>query len=328
LGADRRTRNWLAHSTAIDPWSHPYLEACRQLNTALRSSQSPGVKIAAPLSIWIGKPARAKAAYREKSQYAFGVEPANLDFGAPDAAAQINDWVSKSTEGKIAEIVERTDPDTQIVIASALYFNGRWMTPFDPAQTEMRPFLRRSGGPKDIATMQGQIPGGYWHNQKLRAASLPYGAHGSQGIEFVVVQARSRRKSIARGGAELSELLPALRKGFAPALLQIQIPKFGAASRQDLRKPLRALGLGRLYDPRTRFDGIAGESIGVPEVLHAARIDVDESGTEAAATTVITGTRSAEIPIKFTVDRPFMFIIWHSEQKLILFHGMIEDPTL
>ena len=39
-------------------------------------------------------------------------------------------WVSKETNGKIKEIVQDVNPETKMVLASALYFKAQWEKTF------------------------------------------------------------------------------------------------------------------------------------------------------------------------------------------------------
>ena len=65
--------------------------------------------------------------------------------------------------------------------------------------------------------------------------------------------------------------------------------------------------------------------------MHQAFINVDESGTEAAAVTIAMMAGLAEEeeppkPVTFKADHPFMFLIRHVESGTILFAGRVLDP--
>ncbi|MCU1227904.1 MAG: serpin family protein, partial [Acidobacteria bacterium] len=68
--------------------------------------------------------------------------------------------------------------------------------------------------------------------------------------------------------------------------------------------------------------------LAVSDVVHVARIIVDEEGTEASAafdgTTAWTSTELPPPPDPFIVDHPFLYIIRSGEQ--ILFIGRVVDP--
>jgi serpin B len=85
------------------------------------------------------------------------------------------------------------------------------------------------------------------------------------------------------------------------------------------------------FDPATAdFSGMDGtRDLYITDVIHKAFVEVDESGTEAAAATaVIVGTTSVPAdPIKVTIDRPFLFLIRDIETGTVLFLGRVMDPS-
>ena len=66
----------------------------------------------------------------------------------------------------------------------------------------------------------------------------------------------------------------------------------------------------------------------ISDVIHKAFVSVDEEGTEAAAATAVMMPFSAapEEPIKFTADRPFIFLIQDNLTGTILFFGRVVNP--
>ncbi len=71
-----------------------------------------------------------------------------------------------------------------------------------------------------------------------------------------------------------------------------------------------------------------GSELFLDKVLHKAKIDVDEEGAEASASTVgIIEANSIQIPMTFIADHPFLFFILDKEHGHILFMGRVADPT-
>lgn len=81
--------------------------------------------------------------YRSVVESIYRSEITELDFeNHPDQAVSfINDWVEKSTNGKVKNIVsESLSTDTRVIIASTLYFNSRWKDTFIEGGTKRREF--------------------------------------------------------------------------------------------------------------------------------------------------------------------------------------------
>jgi len=53
---------------------------------------------------------------------------------------EINDWISKATEGQIDKMLSEIDMDMLAYIISALYFKGTWTEEFDIEKTVSVPF--------------------------------------------------------------------------------------------------------------------------------------------------------------------------------------------
>ncbi len=71
----------------------------------------------------------------------------------------------------------------------------------------------------------------------------------------------------------------------------------------------------------------------ISNVIHQARVEVDEDGTEAAAATAVVMMLTSSIhghyeePIDFICNRPFLFIIHEKIQNNVLFIGKLADPN-
>ncbi|MEK4004901.1 serpin family protein [Paenibacillus sp. FSL H3-0333] len=66
------------------------------------------------------------------------------------------------------------------------------------------------------------------------------------------------------------------------------------------------------------------------QVIHKTYIDVNERGTEAAASTVIAmragSAPPVDPPFEMNVNRPFLFMIRDTQSGVVLFLGAIENP--
>jgi serpin B len=60
--------------------------------------------------------------------------------------------------------------------------------------------------------------------------------------------------------------------------------------------------------------------------VHQARIEVDETGTVAAAATAVTGDNIILGTEPVSIDHPFLFLIRDTKNGSILFMGRVEDP--
>ncbi len=100
---------------------------------------------------------------------------------------------------------------------------------------------------------------------------------------------------------------------------------------------LQALGLKSAFDqPRgsANFDRMAprkpDEYLYLAEAYHKVFLVLDETGTEAAAASMLnvknSGALSQTQPFVVKVDRPFLFAIQERESGVCLFLGRVTDP--
>jgi serpin B len=75
------------------------------------------------------------------------------------------------------------------------------------------------------------------------------------------------------------------------------------------------------------FSGIeAATNLFISEVVHKVLVEVNETGTEAAAMT-FAQAKTKGMARSFRADHPFIFIIRENGGGTILFMGRIVDPT-
>uniref|UniRef100_A0A8C4RVG0 Thyroxine-binding globulin n=1 Tax=Erpetoichthys calabaricus TaxID=27687 RepID=A0A8C4RVG0_ERPCA len=109
--------------------------------------------------------------------------------------------------------------------------------------------------------------------------------------------------------------------------LAIYVPKFSVSASYSLQKVLSEMGITDIFSDEADLSGITDETkLKVSKIVHKAVLDVDETGSEAAA-----GTGAEIIPMSLppsiTFDRPFLILILDHNTKSILFMGKIVNPT-
>jgi serpin B len=95
---------------------------------------------------------------------------------------------------------------------------------------------------------------------------------------------------------------------------------------------LKALGMTDAFSPDVAdlTAMIPAGGVFISDVLHQAFVDVDESGTEAAAATAVIGVGLAiALPtVSVDVNRAFFFFIRDRATNTVLFVGREGDPTV
>jgi serpin B len=251
-------------------------------------------------------------------------------------AAQVNQWVSDQTQQMIQKVLQPTDvsPYEAIMLVNAVYFKGPWAAPFSPGGTQPRPFTCADGSVTSTA-MMSQL-GTYYYSQDRDAqvVELPYAT--TDYSMLVVLPAAG--VSLPALEAQLSPAqLNAWVQGLCPKYAQLFLPKLDLNTGPiSLIPNLQGLGMVDAFLPHVAdFTGILPSGgIVIDLVKHQAVVQVDETGTKAAAVTVIGGAMVLCVatpinpPVVFNADHPFLYFIRQRSSGSILFMGQVTDPDL
>jgi serpin B len=303
--------------------------AFKELNQQLASRKDVTLNLAN--GIWFKQGFHLKSAIVADNKKFFQAELAGVDFANPQSAQTINQWANKQTQGKIKDIVQYPfDPLTRVILANAIYFKGKWVSPFDKSRTKPRDFHLSSGTAKPAPMMAQNRECEYQETPDFQAVQLPYEG-GLQMQVFLPAKNSSPQKlleSFKAPGNWQSNIQPA----FASRKGTLMLPKFKMEYAVGLNDSLKALGMKRAFGTDADFSAMADEPLFISEVKQKSYVEVDEKGTEAAAVTTVewqTASIRREPPNRFEmiVDRPFLFVISDAASGSILFLGVVNDPT-
>ena len=310
-----------------------------------------GYELRAGSALFAQKGERFGRDFSDRIERGLGGELFAVDFAkrAEAARAEVNDWASRKTGGKIPAILGPTDVDrdTAFVLANAVFFSAKWRSPFPASGTWEGTFTSPDGAVKAPLmhdTLGPREAAGYRYGESagLQALAIPY--KGDE-LSLVVLlppagqlerlEGRLDRDALA-GILDSLAPLPRLLGERKNPTIEITLPRFKARTRVDLKPHLKALGAKRVFSERdAELRGIVPDrATHLSAVLHEAVIELDEQGTQAAAATTAVGGFSfgdgpppPPQPIRFTADRPFVYLLRHDATGLIFFMGRLVDPT-
>jgi serpin B len=252
----------------------------------------------------------------------------HVDFvnGTERARETINGWIAARTEQAIDKLLVEgdLDPGVVLVLTSAVYFKGLWKFPFDAARTVDDEFHLGGGRQVLVPFMQqpGRLPFASFAEADL--LELPY-----EGGRFAMVLL------LPAVGDDLSSLEASLTTrnlsrwldGLSETLVSVRLPRFGIDTRFDLTETLQAIGMVDAFTERADFSGMSATNpLFISKVVHQARVEVDESGTEGASGSGVAIGKGPR-PKEFTANRPFVFLIRDRSTGNVLFLGRVANPA-
>lgn len=276
-------------------------------------------------SIWSRNGFTLTDAFLKANSSFYNATAQSLDFSSPAALNTINNWVSDKTNGKIPAILDKINDDEKLFLVNAVYFKGNWMYKFDKSYTAKDKFKLSDSTSVAVDFMSSTVTFNHANGNETELFELPYG-NGKYSMVIAMPQTNTSVKTV------LNSLDTVKWNGWMRALnkttTHLQMPKFKFSYNNDLKDALSGLGMGIAFRNGADFSGISTQGgLKIDEVKHKTFLAVDEDGTEAAAATGIGfGTTASLIQPK--VDRPFIFAIREVKTGLIVFAGIVNNPTL
>jgi serpin B len=109
----------------------------------------------------------------------------------------------------------------------------------------------------------------------------------------------------------------------------IGLSRFTANYGSSMASALISLGMGTAFDPtQANFSGLAPGAY-ISDVEHATQVQVDETGTVAAAATIVITTTADTPAVQFTMtmNHPFLYLIRDNKTGVLLFIGAMVNPS-
>lgn len=293
------------------------------------SPDAPDLEIADGLFVQQGFPLRP--AFVSGLQSHFGATPEALDLSGDPAGSlrAINAWGADHTNGIIPELLPEIPAETRLVLANAVYLKAKWEDEFEAEEGFPGTFHRTNGKGVSTDFIYQVDQFRYAAGPGYKAVELPYRASTLSLLAVLPVRSGVAELERRLGKAGLGGIVGDLK----PKPVMLTLPRFHLHTEAELQEPLESLGMTVPFTEAADFSGItAAESLMIGAIEHVADIEVDEEGTEAAATTgvVEVPTAGAVMPpdsVTFNANRPFLFFVRDDKSGAILFAGRLADPS-
>jgi serine protease inhibitor len=308
--------------------------AYAELLNALNPGSGKSYRLSVANRLWGQRGEPFLADFLTVTRRDFGAELGLVDFraNAEAARAEINAWVLQQTADKIRDLIPPgvLGPDTRLVLANAIYFRGDWAKQFAKDATTDQPFHVAADRTVTVPLMFAKTRVGFAAHADagLKVAELPY---KGDDVSMIVLLPDTVDGLAALESKLTVENLRNWTSELPRQDVLVHLPRFSLESSFGLGPTLSAMGMPLPFSDGADFSGMNGKrDLLISAVIHKARVDVDEQGTEAAAATGavvgLTAARPGEPPT-FRADHPFVFLIRHNPTGAILFVGRVANPA-
>lgn len=250
----------------------------------------------------------------------------------PSAIPAINNWAKEETFGMIPSILKEgdLDRDTIMVLLNALAFDALWQQqPSDSAcfdgnfttvngnvQTAKFMWAEANGyieGKNEVGIVKNYKGGKYAFVALLPEGNVYDYAASLKGEDFLKLYDKRETENVE---------------------ISAKMPHFSFDCSIEMRKVLEKMGMPIAFDSASAdFDAMGHSELGniyISRVIQKTHIDLDNSGTRAAAVTAVIMEPECAAPdnIKYyrvELDRPFVYAIVDTEAGLPIFIGICDN---
>lgn len=263
------------------------------------------------------------------------IQQLNFEIEPTAALRQINQWVSRGTQGRINQLVSAQEitNQTRLVLTSAIFMKGQWLHPFDRRVTKRGPFYTTEQHALKVDMMEVSARFPILIDQNFAMIEIPYLNSSQKGPQLsMFILLPNEVQGLASIGKQLNyDNWQKWQKKLKEKRVNLTMPKFRVDQRLDLKQTMSELGMLLAFSPQADFSGITGQKgLYINAAVHKTFMRVDEYGTEAAAATGIgmnlTSVEEPEEIVNFIVDRPFLFLVVDKTTQTILFIGHMIQP--
>ncbi|XP_009707848.1 PREDICTED: alpha-2-antiplasmin [Cariama cristata] len=271
--------------------------------------------------LYLQKGFEVKEKFLEDSEKFYGVKPAILSGVSEDDLVAINKWVKEATNGQIPTFLQQLPENTVMLLLNAIHFHGFWRNKFDATFTAPDVFHLDNEFVVPVEMMKAQKYSLSWftlESQDIQVAKFPFKSN----ISFVVIVPNQYTRDASHVLANFPyERLCRLFPKEVPTA--VRIPKIKLDYQLELNKVLSRMGLQELFTS-PNLQKITDEPLFVSSIQHQSTLELKEDGMEASAATSVAISRSVSA---FSLDRPFVFIIFEEETGIPLFIGSVQNPN-
>ena len=246
-----------------------------------------------------------------------------------DTADEINKWADEHTKHMINKIINDLDPDAAMVLVNAVCFDGKWENEYEDYQVNTGKFTKADGSTQDVMFLSDETRD-YFETDKATGFMKAY-----KGGEYAFLAILPKDGSISANAFAKDFTAEDYEKFIKSASTEWDVyskmPEFKSDFELTMNDTLKTLGAGDVFDEnKADLSGIAGEpgDLFVSKVIHKTHIEVDRTGTKAAAVSAVSvEVASAEPPEFKTVncDRPFVYAIVDVRTMTPIFIGTVNE---
>ena len=241
-----------------------------------------------------------------------------------NCTSDINAWVKKNTDDMIPTLLEEISPEAMMYLINAVAFDAKWATPYEEYQISDGDFTAADGTAQTVPMMHSTE-----RNFLSDAHARGFLKYYEQGYAFAAL--------LPEEGLSPEDYLAALTADSLQEMLWnpedcevcAALPQYAYDYNTELSAMLKRMGMATAFTDDADFSQITTDlPLYISRVQHKTHIEVNSAGTKAAAVTSVeircgSAIMEEERVEVVTLDRPFLYLILDTKNKLPVFIGIV-----
>jgi serine protease inhibitor len=253
-----------------------------------------------------------------------GLEVHGYDSRKQSLVELVNLWCQQTSDNHIPQCLDAGAPkDVAALLVNALYFDARWIHPFEPRLTTTRRFTRLDGTQMRLAQMhQPLVTLLYYETPQCQYLQLPYRRQRETDDQWALFVALPRRID----GEPLCSNLQTLLPQFHAVTVKLWLPRWQQQSKLDTALLFKALELDQATVTLRAAKTMQKVEMRLTRVLQRVAFAVDELGTEASVVTVGELAELSRPPraydVLFDASHAFAYTLMNVTRQVRLIDGV------
>lgn len=331
-GANGQTREQMAALWGGEGDSDAQISYAAELLRRLNNSE--GVSMHAADAMWINQSILSgtiRGEYVDFVRDNFDAEINTEEF-SPETVERINEWVNEHTDEMIDRVLDDLNPNAAEVLLNAIAFDGSWGEQYEDYQVHEGTFRNAAGQEQTVNIMNGSET--YYLENDLAEGFIKYYEGGQ--YAYIVMLPKDENQSADEMLAQFTGdgFEEYMNSRTAEYTVYTRLPEYSYDYECRLNDALNELGVVDAFDEfDADFTGIAtlpdDANLYIGSVIHKTHIEVDRTGTRAAAVTAVTldaaGAIMDEQIKEVFCERPFAYAIVDMTDNTPVFIGTVNE---
>ena len=316
-GANGETYNELRNALGFNDSIDIKNETQKMLNNTFIKTEQTQLNV--NQSIWLDNEyaKNIKEDYLDKLTNYYYAEAYQDDLKTDNAKELLAKYINSKTNNLMKIKKEDLSGYNGIMwLVNTIYMKSKWTAEFYETKSDFKN-INGITNTKDFIATKASYSGVYQsENSTTFSTSFQQGLQ----VNFMIPNSIDANfKNFVNDNNNWNNLFNYKKSKYIAGTVNFKMPKLSVKSSYDLKKELINLGVNKIFDENSadltgiiQFDDLS--NFYVSNSMHKAAIDFNKDGVEAAAVTIIEGSKSTGIDpdakqIDFFLDQPFIYSI-------------------